>query len=383
MDYRTRIVHTGKDTDPFTGAASVPIYQVSTFAQEDPARPGPYEYARGTNPTREAVEHAIAVLEGGEVGLAFSSGMAAISSVLLLFQPGDHLVVSQDVYGGTYRVLTTLFRRWGLEVTFVDSSDPEQVEKAVRRNTRALYVETPSNPLLKITDLKAVVEIARRHGLLTIIDNTFMTPYLQRPLALGFDIVIHSATKFLGGHSDLIAGLVVTADEKTGKKLKFIQNAFGAILGPQDSWLLLRGMKTLAVRMEAQQAGAAKIARWLKERKGIKAVYYPGLEEHPGYEIHRRQAAGGGAVLAFELPGREKVLRFMRAVKLPLKAVSLGGVESILSYPATMSHAAVPPEERRRLGIGDGLVRLSVGLEAPEDLQEDLERALQQAGVEG
>lgn len=382
MDYRTRIIHTGKDTDPFTGAASIPIYQVSTFAQEDPTCPGPYEYARGTNPTREAVEHAIAVLEGGEVGLAFSSGMAAISSVLLFFQPGDHLVVSQDVYGGTYRVLTTLFRRWGLEVTFVDSSDPEQVEKAVRRNTRALYVETPSNPLLKITDLKAVVEIARRHGLLTIIDNTFMTPYLQRPLALGFDIVIHSATKFLGGHSDLIAGLVVTADEKTGKKLKFIQNAFGAILGPQDSWLLLRGMKTLSVRMEAQQAGAAKIARWLKERKGIKAVYYPGLEEHPGYEIHRRQAAGGGAVLAFELPGREKVLRFMRAVKLPLKAVSLGGVESILSYPATMSHAAVPPEERRRLGIGDGLVRLSVGLEAPEDLQEDLERALQQAGVE-
>lgn len=373
---RTRILHHGADTDPHTGAAAVPVYQVSTFAQKDPVNLGKYEYARGENPTREALEHAIAELEGGVTGVAFASGMAAICSVLLLFQPGDHLLVAEDVYGGTYRALTTIFRRWGLESSFVDATEPEKVAAAVRPNTRALFVETPSNPTLKISDLAAVASIAKEKGLLTIVDNTFMTPYLQRPIDFGFDVVVHSATKFLGGHSDLIAGLVVSRTAEMGERLKFIQRAFGAILGPQDSYLVSRGIKTLAARMEIQQIGAGKIARWLADVSGIRKVYYPGLPGHPGYKIHLRQAAGAGAVVSFELPDGPSAHRFMRSVRLPLLAVSLGGVESILSYPATMSHGSMPREERLARGITDGLVRLSVGLEDPEDLIRDLEQAL-------
>lgn len=376
LSLRTRILHHGADTDPHTGAAAVPVYQVSTFAQKDPVNLGKYEYARGENPTREALEHAIAELEGGVTGAAFASGMAAICSVLLLFQPGDHLLVAEDVYGGTYRALTTIFRRWGLESSFVDASEPEKVAAAIRPNTRALFVESPSNPTLKITDLAAVASLAKEKGLLTIVDNTFMTPYLQRPIDFGFDVVVHSATKFLGGHSDLIAGLVVSRDAGLGDRIKFIQRAFGAILGPQDAYLVSRGIKTLAARMEIQQAGADKIARWLAGVPGIRKVYYPGLAGHPGYEVHLRQAAGAGAVVSFELPDGPSAHRFMRSVRLPLLAVSLGGVESILSYPATMSHGSMPREERLARGITDGLVRLSVGLEDPEDLIRDLEQAL-------
>lgn len=379
MKNRTKILHTGMETDPFTGAAAVPVYQVSTYRQEDPVDLGRYEYGRGENPTRDAVEHAIAVLEGGDRGVAFSSGMAAISSVLLLFRPGDHLVVGEDVYGGTFRALTTIFRRWGLAVTFVDSTDPGKIAAAVRPETKALFVETPSNPVLKITDLRAVADIARGNGILSIVDNTFMTPWLQRPIVLGFDIVVHSATKFLGGHSDLIAGLAVAREKEWGEKLKFIQRAFGAILGPQDSFLLHRGIKTLSARMEAQQKSAGEIAAWLAGARGLSAVYYPSLPHHPGRGIHLRQAGGGGAVVSFELPDGESACRFMKAVKLPLLAVSLGGVESILSYPATMSHGSMPREERLSRGITDGLVRLSVGLEDPEDLIRDLEQALEQA----
>jgi cystathionine beta-lyase len=377
MDYRTKILHTGKDRDPHTGASSIPIYQVSTFDQEDPVELGQYEYGRGTNPTREALEHTIAVLESGTHGYAFASGMAAISSALLLFQSGDHIVVAEDVYGGTYRVMTTLFNRWGLKHTFVDMTDPQKIEAALLPETKAIFAETPSNPLLKITDLNAVVAIARRKGLQTIIDNTFMSPYLQRPIEHGFDIVIHSATKFLGGHSDLIAGLVVTKDEVLGKRVKSVQNSFGAILGPQDSWLLLRGIKTLSARMEAQQKSAETIAHWLEEQIAIKAVYYPTLSSHPGREIHMRQSSGGGAVVSFEMESGEAAKEVLRKVKLPLMAVSLGGVESILSYPATMSHAAMPRSERYTRGITDGLVRLSVGLEDPADLCEDLKRAME------
>lgn len=383
MKYRTKILHNGKETDPHTGAAAVPVYQVSTFAQEDPVDMGRYEYGRGDNPTREAVEHAIAVLEGGERGVAFSSGMAAISSVLLLFAPGDHLVVSEDVYGGTFRALTTVFRRWGLESTFVDMSDPEQVAAAVRPATKAVFVETPSNPILKITDLRAVAGIARDKGVLAIIDNTFMTPYFQRPIEFGFDIVIHSATKFLGGHSDLIAGLAVARDKEWGERLKFIQNAFGAILGPQDSFLLHRGIKTLSARMEAQQKSAEDIARRLAGKPGIRKVYYPTLPSHPGRETHLAQAGGGGAVISFELPDGETARRFMKATTLPLVAVSLGGVESILSYPATMSHASMTREERLARGITDGLVRFSVGLEDSEDLVRDLAQALEAVAAAG
>ncbi len=376
MTNHTRLIHPDKDRDPYTGASSIPIYQVSTYHQEDPEHLGRYDYARSDNPTREALEQAMAQLEGGVRGLAFGSGMAATSSVLLLFQPGDHLVVGRDTYGGTFRILNTVFRQWKLDVTFVDSTDPDCIRRAITPATRALFVETPANPLLTITDLRSVVAIAREHNLLAITDNTFMTPYLQRPLELGFDIVVHSATKFIGGHSDLIAGLAVVREEALGRRLRQVQNAFGAILGPQDSWLTLRGLKTLAVRMDAEQRSAEQIARWLQTRAEIRKVFYPTLASHPGRAIHLRQAAGGGAVISFELADGPAAVRLMKRVKLPLVAVSLGGVESILSYPATMSHAAMPRTERLARGITDGLVRLSVGLESPEDLIADLEQAL-------
>lgn len=379
MKYSTKIIHTGRDKDPYTGAASIPIYQVSTFVQDDDSLIKDYRYSRASNPTREALEHTIAVMENGSMGFAFSSGMAATSSVLLLLKPGDHIIAPADVYGGTYRVLTTIFQRWGLKHTFVDMTDIDEIERALRPDTRAIFVETPSNPLLKITDLRAVVGIARDRGILTIIDNTFMTPFLQRPLEFGFDIVVHSATKFIGGHSDVIAGLAVTRSKELGNDLRDAQISFGAVLGPQDSWLLLRGIKTLGVRMEAQQKTAESLALWLKERKEVKHVFYPALEGHPGRDIHLGQAGGGGAVLSFELAGGQFARDFMAELKLCLFAVSLGGVESILSYPSMMSHAAIPEKERLARGITDGLVRLSVGLEDREDLQADIEQALEEA----
>lgn len=376
MNDRTRLIHAGPDRDPHTGASSIPIYQISTYHQPDPEHLGPLDYARSDNPTRQALEDTLAELEGGVRGLAFASGMAATSSVLLLFQPGDHLVVGRDIYGGTYRILTTVFQRWKLDVTFVDSTRPDLVRQAIRPETRGLFVETPANPLLQITDLRAMVAIAREHHLLAITDNTFMTPYLQRPLALGFDIVVHSATKFLGGHSDLIAGVAIAREESVGRRLRAIQNAFGAILGPHDSWLVSRGLKTLAVRLDAQQRTAGQVAQWLASRSDVRRVYYPGLETHPGHAIHAAQSAGPGAVVSFELADGPAAVGMMKRVKLPLVAVSLGGVESILSYPATMSHAAMPKAERLSRGITDGLVRLSVGLESAEDLIADLGAAL-------
>jgi len=375
MNYRTRLIHAGRDRDPYTGASSIPIYQTSTFAQADPEHLGHYDYARSDNPTREALEEAIAALEGGARGLAFASGMAAISSVFLLFRPGDHLVVGEAVYGGTYRVLQGLFHQWQLDVSFVDTRDPDAVRRAIRPSTRALFVETPANPLLQITDLRAMAALAAEHGLLSIVDNTFMSPYLQRPIECGFDIVVHSATKFLGGHSDLIAGLVVARTAEVGRRLKTIQNSFGGILGPQDSWLTLRGIKTLGVRMDAQQESADAIARWLREQPAVRRVYYPGLPDHPGREVHFGQASGASAVVSFELADGPAAVAFLKAVHLPLVGVSLGGVETILSYPATMSHASVPRAERQARGISDGLVRLSVGLEDAEDLIADLRDA--------
>ena len=375
MNYKTKIIHTGKDRDPYTGASVIPIYQVSTFAQDDPVKLGPYDYGRVINPTRDALEHTVALLESGSQGYAFASGMAAISSVLLLFQSGDHIIVAEDIYGGTYRVLTTIFKRWGLKHTFVDMTDPQKISDAIMPETKAIFAETPSNPLLKITDLAAVVEIAKKSDIITIIDNTFMSPYFQRPIELGFDIVIHSATKFLGGHSDLIAGIVVTREVQLGSRLKDIQTGFGAILGPQDSWLVLRGIKTLAPRMETQQKSAEIIAKWLSEQTAVKRVYYPTFAGHPGREIHLKQASGGGAIVSFELVDGEFAKKVLKNVKIPLMAVSLGGVESILSYPASMSHAVMPEKKRHAQGITDGLVRLSVGLEDPEDICEDLNQA--------
>jgi cystathionine beta-lyase/cystathionine gamma-synthase len=376
MKLRTKIIHSGKDIDEFTGASSIPIYQVSTYAQRDPINLGKLDYGRGDNLTRHAVEHVVSILEGGMGGFAFSSGMAAISSVFLLFKPGDEIIVTQDVYGGTYRVLSTIFSNWGLKSKYVDMTDISSIEKSITSSTKAIFVETPTNPLLKIIDLRAVSEIAKKNGLLTIIDNTFMTPYLQRPIEFGFDIVIHSGTKFLGGHSDLIAGVVVVKDEELALKMKRIQNSFGAILGPMDSFLLHRGIKTLAIRIEAQQKTAFELAKWLEGKRGIKKVFYPLLDNHIGRDIHLRQAYGGGAVISFELENYDIAYNFMKSIKLPLLGVSLGGVESILSYPATMSHAAMSKEERIKRGITDSLVRLSVGLEDIEDLKEDMENAL-------
>ncbi|HEX3030692.1 MAG TPA: aminotransferase class V-fold PLP-dependent enzyme [Bacillota bacterium] len=376
MKFGTRILHTGNEIDPATGAVSIPIYQVSTFDQPNIDNFGRFDYARSGNPTREAIEGVIANLEGGCAGFAFASGMAAISSVFLLFSAGDHLVVSQDVYGGTYRALTRLFSRLGVEVTFVDTTDPAKVEEAIKPNTRALYLETPANPLLQITDLKAMVKLAKAKNLLTIVDNTFLTPYFQRPLELGLDIVVHSATKYIGGHSDVISGLVVVKDPKLAEELYFIQNSFGAVLGPQDCWLLLRGIKTLKVRMEQHQATALTLANWLKEQPEISQVYYPGLPDHPGYELNLQQATGFGGIVSFKTHTNEQARKLMNNVKLPALAVSLGSVESILSFPPKMSHAGMPAEVRQSQGITDNLLRYSVGLEDAEDLIQDLAQAL-------
>lgn len=376
MKFGTKVLHTGHEIDPATGAVSIPVYQASTFKQPSVDNFGPYDYARSGNPTRDALEGVIAELEGGSRGFAFASGMAAISSVFLLFSPGDHLVVCEDVYGGTYRTLTRLFSRLGIRVTFVDTTDPEKVRAVITKDTKAIYLESPSNPLLKITDLAAMVAIAREKELLTIIDNTFMTPYFQKPLELGIDIVIHSATKYIGGHSDVIAGLVVVKDHRLAGEIKFIQNSFGAVLGPQDSWLLMRGMKTLKVRMDQHQAGALAIALWLREQPEITEVFYPGLPDHPGYEINKKQAAGFGGIVSFKAKTADLARQIMNNVHLPALAVSLGAVESIISFPPKMSHAAMPPEVRQAQGITDDLIRLSVGLEDPEDLIADLDQAI-------
>jgi len=376
MKFGTQLIHGGLPVDPEYGSLCPPIYHSSTFAQQSLDHFGRFDYARSGNPTREALEEAIAGLEGGSTGLAFASGMAAICSTFLLFSPGDHVVVCEDVYGGTFRALTTLFSRWGLTVTFVDATDLSAIGAAIGPQTKAIYLETPSNPLIKITDLRQASALAKRHGLLTIVDNTFMTPYLQRPLELGCDIVLHSGTKFLNGHSDVVCGFAVTADPELGKRLQYVQNAFGAVLGPQDCWLVLRGLKTLKVRMEHSQEAAGQIVQWLESQQCVTKIYYPGLPSHPGYTVHRDQASGAGAVLSFELESFILTKRLLEGVKLCAFAVSLGGVESILSYPARMSHAAMPAAEREARGIKDTLVRLSVGLEDPFDLIADLDRVL-------
>ncbi|SFJ58103.1 aminotransferase class I/II-fold pyridoxal phosphate-dependent enzyme [Thermoflavimicrobium dichotomicum] len=378
MKFETITLHNGNEIDPYTGAASIPIYQASTYHQFSIDHPGVFDYARSGNPTRQALENAIAKLEGGCRGFAFASGMAAISTVFLLFSRGDHLIVSQDVYGGTYRLLTQVLSRLGIEATFVDTTDLKAVQEAIRPHTKGIYVETPSNPLLKVSDLRGIVKIARSHQLLTIVDNTFLTPYYQQPLALGVDIVVHSATKFIGGHSDVVAGLVVARDEEIAEKLAFLQNSFGAILGVQDAWLVLRGLKTLPVRMETATKNAEILACWLVQHPAVRQVYYTGLPSHEGHAIQEKQAKGHGAVLSFDVGSEEKAKRILNKVRLPIVAVSLGAVESILSYPARMSHASMPREVRLKYGITDGLLRLSVGLENVDDLIEDLAQAMEE-----
>ncbi|MFZ5816134.1 MAG: trans-sulfuration enzyme family protein [Bacillota bacterium] len=360
MRFGTRLLHTGFEVDKATGAAAVPIYQVSMFDQPGLDEPGPFDYARSGNPTRQALEGALAQLEGGAAAFAFSSGMAAISTVLMLFSAGDHLVVTDDCYGGTYRVLTRVFARFQIEASFVDTSDPAAVRAAIRPNTRGLLVESISNPFLRVTDIKAMAAIARAHGLRLMVDNTFLSPYLSRPLEEGADIVIHSATKYLGGHSDVIAGCVAVKDPALAKEVYFLQNAFGAVLGPQDCFLLMRGIKTLKVRLDRQVASARALAAWLAARPEVREVYYPGT----------------GAMLSFRLASEAMAAPFVERLELPLLGVSLGAVETLVAVPSRHSHASVPPEERARRGITDDLIRLSVGLEEVEDLMADLEQAL-------
>ena len=371
----TLLVHQGKDRDPATGAATVPIYQASTYHHVDGA-PGEYDYARSGNPSREQVEDAIALLEGGTRGFAYSSGMTAIGSALALLESGDHLIASADLYGGSWRFITGVLPQQGISCSLVDTTDTEAVKSAITPRTRALFLETPSNPLFQITDLRAMVEIARQHGLITILDNTFMTPLLQRPLDLGIDITIHSATKFLGGHSDILAGLVAVNDRDLGKRLKYFQNAFGAVLSPFDSFLLSRGIKTLQVRLDASQRSAGELARRLTEHPAVGRVWYPGLDNFKGRQLHFSQAYGAGAVLSFELREEQQVKELLGKVKLPIIAPSLGGVETILTHCWSMSHGAIPAEDKIRQGISKRLLRISVGLEDIEDLWEDLETCL-------
>ncbi|HEY4391249.1 MAG TPA: aminotransferase class V-fold PLP-dependent enzyme [Paenibacillus sp.] len=379
--FETKLIHFGGELDRSTGASSVPIYQASTFHHHDIYNPPEYDYSRSGNPTRQALEDYIAVLEGGVKGFAFASGMAAISTTFMLFSAGDHLIVTEDVYGGTYRLLSNVLSRMNIETTFVDMTDTEQVKAALRPNTKAVYMETPSNPTLKITDMAGIAAWAKEKGLLSIVDNTFMTPYYQRPIELGVDIVLHSATKFLGGHSDVLAGLAVARTEELAQSLKYVQNGLGTVLGAQDSWLLMRGMKTLGARMAHSEISARKLADWLQSRNDIEAVYYPGLEQHPGRAIHEQQSTGYGAVVSFDVGSGERAKKLLNEVKLPLVAVSLGAVESILSYPAMMSHASMPREVRLQRGIGDGLLRFSVGLEDIDDLIADLEQALNSSAI--
>ncbi|MGG5252756.1 cystathionine beta-lyase [Neobacillus sp. SM06] len=377
FSFETKLLHNRHKFDPTNGAVSVPIQHASTFHQFEIDQFGKYDYSRSLNPTREALEDVIAELEGGVKGFAFSSGMAAISTAFLLLSSGDHVVITEDVYGGTFRMVTEVLSRFGIEHTFVDMTNLEEVKQAIQPNTKAFYVETPSNPLLKVTDIQAISKIAKEIGALTFVDNTFLTPLLQKPLELGADIVLHSATKFLSGHSDVVAGLAVVKDEALAKRLGFLQNSFGAVLGVQDCWLVLRGLKTLHVRLEQSQKSAEKLAEFFENHPLVPAVYFPGLKNHPQHKVQTLQADGPGAVLSFELENEEALRIFVKHVKIPVFAVSLGAVESILSYPAKMSHAAMPQTEREKRGIQNSLLRLSVGLENPDDLINDFSQALE------
>ncbi|PLY08087.1 MAG: cystathionine gamma-synthase [Desulfuromonas sp.] len=371
----TLLVHQGIDRDPATGASTVPIYQASTYHHTEGSS-GSYDYARSGNPSREQVEDAVALLEGGVRGFAYASGMAAIGSALALLKSGDHLLAGSDLYGGTWRYLTQVLPEQGITVSFVDTCNPQAVEDAITPRTRGLFLETPSNPLFRITDLRAMAEIARRHNLISFLDNTFMTPLLQRPFELGIDVSIHSATKFLGGHSDILAGLVTTADPDLAKRLKHFQNGFGAVLGPFDCFLLSRGIKTLKLRLEAGQANAQTLAERLAQHPQIKQVWFPGLPDFAQHALHFSQADGAGAVLSFELHDEAKVRTLLERVKLPIIAPSLGGVETILTHCWNMSHAVIPPADKLRVGITPAVLRISAGIEDIEDLWADLEQGL-------
>ena len=374
---KTKVIHGGISTDRTTGAVSVPIYQTSTYKQNGLGQPKEYEYSRSGNPTRHALEELIADLEGGGQGFAFSSGLAGIHAVLSLFSAGDHIILADDVYGGTFRLMDKVLTKTGIIYDLVDLSNLEDLKAAFKAETKAVYFETPSNPLLKVLDIKEISSIAKAHNALTLVDNTFATPYLQQPIALGADIVLHSATKYLGGHSDVVAGLVTTNSNELASEIGFLQNSIGAVLGPQDSWLVQRGIKTLALRMEAHSANAQKIAEFLEASQAVSKVYYPGLVNHEGHEIAKKQMTAFGGMISFELTDENAVKNFVENLRYFTLAESLGGVESLIEVPAVMTHASIPKELREEIGIKDGLIRLSVGVEALEDLLTDLKEALE------
>ncbi|HOG18326.1 MAG TPA: PLP-dependent aspartate aminotransferase family protein [Syntrophales bacterium] len=359
-----------------TGAMSFPIYQNATFSHPAFGQSTGYDYSRSGNPTRKILEEGIAQLDGGVRGFAYSSGMAAITSLLLLFKQGDHLVVTEDLYGGTFRVIDKVFVKHGLSATYVDTCDSNAVNRAIRENTRAILLEVPTNPLLKVADVRKISGIARGRGVLTIVDNTFMTPYLMRPLDLGADAVVYSATKFIAGHNDVLAGLVTVKNEELGNRIYFVQNSVGAVLGPQDCWLVIRGLKTLSVRIDRQLENARTIAEWLSRCAAVKKVYYPGLETDPGHRLLKGQARGGGAMVSFEVADRGIAEAVLKKVRLISFAESLGGVETLITYPAFQTHSDMEPKERERMGINDRLLRLSVGIEDAGDLLDDLCQAL-------
>ena len=386
MKFSTKAIHVGQEPDPATGAIITPIYQTSTYVQEELGKHKGFEYARTQNPTRSALEECLASLENGKFGLCFSSGLGASSTVMNLLSQGDHVVVGEDVYGGTFRLFDKVYKRYGITFTFLDSRDLKAVEKAITPATKMLWLETPTNPLLRLADIKALVDLARaqssKNKIITVVDNTFASPYLQNPLDFGVDLVVHSTTKYLGGHSDVVGGAIVTSREDLYETLKFHQNAVGAVPGPFDCWLVLRGLKTLAVRMRTHETNAQAIAKFLVGRPEIEKVIYPGLADHPQHELAKKQMRGfGGMVSVVVKGGLENAKKFLASTHLFALAESLGGVESLISHPATMTHASIPKEDREARGIVDGLVRLSVGIEDVEDLTADLEAALKKVKV--
>jgi len=383
MKFNSLLIHAGVDGDKLTGAVNIPIYQTSTYKQEALGVTKGYEYSRTGNPTRDALEKLIAHLEGGTRGFAFASGLAGITAVLTLFKAGDRVLISDNLYGGTFRVLDKIFSNFNIKYSIIDTSEVEQVRDSIKGDVKAIFIETPTNPLADITDIKKVSNIAKEKGILTIVDNTFMTPYFQRPITLGADIVIHSGTKYLGGHSDLVAGLVVVNNETLGEKLHFIQNSTGGVLGPFDSFLLIRGIKTVGVRMDRHNDNAIKIAEFLQKREEVEKVYYPGLIDHPSRDIHKAQASGFGGMVSFVIKKEYDYKKFLESLKLITLAESLGGVESLICHPASMTHAAIPKELRDKVGISDNLVRLSVGIEDVYDIEEDLINAFREVGLNG
>jgi cystathionine beta-lyase/cystathionine gamma-synthase len=378
MGFSTDAIHAGQQPDPATGAVTVPIYQTSTFVQEALGHHKGFEYARTSNPTRLALERNIAVLEQGKGGFAFASGMAAITATLMLLKAGDHVIVTDNVYGGTYRLFTQILTNLGMEFDFVDTSNLENIRAVVRPNTKMIFIETPTNPLLTLTDLRLTAAFCKESNFLMAIDNTFMSPYFQRPLALGADIVVHSSTKYLNGHSDGVGGVMAVANEELAQKIAFIQNSAGAVLAPFEAWLVLRGIKTLALRMQRHNENAIHIAEYLQHVKKVHHVYYPGLSTHPQYELAKKQCTGFGGMISFDVGSLEKAKKVVESAKIFSLAESLGGVESLIGHPVTMTHASVPKEKRLKMGLTDGIVRLSVGVEDVEDLIGDLGYALDQ-----